>query len=627
MTETLTIDRIAVTSSDDGHGWAERVNRIVDRVAGVRLDQTLRSRPLAAEGEWLIRRVAVSAALNFGRPDASLEDALSRAVLDAIADAVGNGADAVGDGDVVYYRRPVDGLADLVASAAARRFERAWAWARLGLIADVDSVRREPASCVLNALATRPDQALTAVSRAAARVGLAPLHRLFGDAGWIRLADIVIGAHLAGSTAHGAAAAMVRDGTVDISVDVGPGDDVPGIFVMESPRALRLGAGAHARGGGVNAGARDLGHASRLVGSSPIAAAARGSRLRLVGPTVRALAVLVVAESEPAALARTGGVPLCLTVAAMLAGTVQPIPETPNRPSDIVAPGLTRDGGCVGGPPATGPSADGITGSADGFAGSAEGITGSANGIAAHPQDAAAPSAAGPSANGIAGSANGIAAHPQDAAAPSAAGPSANGIAAHPEDATPSAAGPSANRVAAYAEDAAAQHLDEPSGEHTNHAGLLYLLNAAADAAMPDLLFADPVLDGIPGSELLARVALWLVTAADDDPAVLTFAGLEPWRVRRGWSRAPLPVAAQRRIDGQARAWAQAAAARLDRDEDLALVVAGVTDRSGRIEREPGWVDVHLALADVDVDVRRAGLDLDPGWVPWLGCVVRFCYA
>ena len=62
-------------------------------------------------------------------------------------------------------------------------------------------------------------------------------------------------------------------------------------------------------------------------------------------------------------------------------------------------------------------------------------------------------------------------------------------------------------------------------------------------------------------------------------------------------------------------------------DPDVPLVVAGVTDRSGRIEREPGWVDVHLALADVDVDVRRAGLDLDPGWVPWLGCVVRFCYA
>jgi hypothetical protein len=26
------------------------------------------------------------------------------------------------------------------------------------------------------------------------------------------------------------------------------------------------------------------------------------------------------------------------------------------------------------------------------------------------------------------------------------------------------------------------------------------------------------------------------------------------------------------------------------------------------------------------VEVRRAGLDLDPGWIPWLGAVVRFVY-
>jgi hypothetical protein len=35
---------------------------------------------------------------------------------------------------------------------------------------------------------------------------------------------------------------------------------------------------------------------------------------------------------------------------------------------------------------------------------------------------------------------------------------------------------------------------------------------------------------------------------------------------------------------------------------------------------------VHLSLDDVDLDVRRAGLDGDPGWVWWLGQVVRFVY-
>ncbi len=51
-----------------------------------------------------------------------------------------------------------------------------------------------------------------------------------------------------------------------------------------------------------------------------------------------------------------------------------------------------------------------------------------------------------------------------------------------------------------------------------------------------------------------------------------------------------------------------------------------MVDRDGLVVVAPGWVDVVLAAAEVDVDVRRAGLDLDPGFVPWLGTVVRFLY-
>ncbi len=41
-----------------------------------------------------------------------------------------------------------------------------------------------------------------------------------------------------------------------------------------------------------------------------------------------------------------------------------------------------------------------------------------------------------------------------------------------------------------------------------------------------------------------------------------------------------------------------------------------------------------LATADSETypvseleETRRAALDLDPGWLPWLGCIVRFVYA
>ena len=37
-------------------------------------------------------------------------------------------------------------------------------------------------------------------------------------------------------------------------------------------------------------------------------------------------------------------------------------------------------------------------------------------------------------------------------------------------------------------------------------------------------------------------------------------------------------------------------------------------------------VDISFSLSDVDVRVRRAGLDLDPGWVAWLNRVVTIHY-
>ena len=55
-------------------------------------------------------------------------------------------------------------------------------------------------------------------------------------------------------------------------------------------------------------------------------------------------------------------------------------------------------------------------------------------------------------------------------------------------------------------------------------------------------------------------------------------------------------------------------------------VIGRIAARDGAISVWPGWVELHLPLDGVDIDVRRAGLDVDPGWVPWLGTVVVFRY-
>lgn len=40
----------------------------------------------------------------------------------------------------------------------------------------------------------------------------------------------------------------------------------------------------------------------------------------------------------------------------------------------------------------------------------------------------------------------------------------------------------------------------------------------------------------------------------------------------------------------------------------------------------PSHLDVHYRMADLRLDVRRVALDVNPGWLPWLGRVVNFHY-
>lgn len=44
------------------------------------------------------------------------------------------------------------------------------------------------------------------------------------------------------------------------------------------------------------------------------------------------------------------------------------------------------------------------------------------------------------------------------------------------------------------------------------------------------------------------------------------------------------------------------------------------------IEIDTGHVEVFYAANAIRLDVRRVGLDIDPGWLPWLGKVVKFHY-
>jgi hypothetical protein len=55
--------------------------------------------------------------------------------------------------------------------------------------------------------------------------------------------------------------------------------------------------------------------------------------------------------------------------------------------------------------------------------------------------------------------------------------------------------------------------------------------------------------------------------------------------------------------------------------------------RLADVVRRPGWITfaegttlVRFRLAGADIRLRRHALDVDPGWVPWLGHAIRFAY-
>lgn len=140
---------------------------------------------------------------------------------------------------------------------------------------------------------------------------------------------------------------------------------------------------------------------------------------------------------------------------------------------------------------------------------------------------------------------------------------------------------------------------------------LFWLTRVAADGLRARCEQADE-----PLPVLLRELALALGVPADD-PVVDAFCGGP--RPREEASGTVLALAQRTAADWEA--WLAEAAPEL-----AAPRLQAVCRRPGRLEFEPGWIALHLPLDGVDTSVRRLGLDLDPGWLPWLGCVVRIVY-
>lgn len=186
------------------------------------------------------------------------------------------------------------------------------------------------------------------------------------------------------------------------------------------------------------------------------------------------------------------------------------------------------------------------------------------------------------------------------------------------------------------------------AGSRSLWAGLLYTLHVVEELEVPARLAAAGAGPAGGLRNALHALGTWMLTMAapeeppdDADPALLAFSGLPD---AHGLSSDAAPRAdAVRQEDSTLQAdaaqvlrnaihreGARVAAEVIRRvapeDPGPAAVLARVCRHPGLIVRDPGWTDVVLDLSEVDTDVRRSGLDLDLGYLRWLGCVVRFRY-
>lgn len=166
-------------------------------------------------------------------------------------------------------------------------------------------------------------------------------------------------------------------------------------------------------------------------------------------------------------------------------------------------------------------------------------------------------------------------------------------------------------------------------------AGLLFLLPVLARLGLAQWL------DQAPDTGFAQRVlhqALRRLQAPADDPA-WALAAVDATQAQALDAPAPAcwsdpllagsPTLAQAlhaasSAEAQATVWLTAARRWLRRAGRIGL--ASLVRRPGFISLTPTHADLHFRLHDTDLRVRRLGLDLDPGWLPWFGRVVAFHY-
>lgn len=138
----------------------------------------------------------------------------------------------------------------------------------------------------------------------------------------------------------------------------------------------------------------------------------------------------------------------------------------------------------------------------------------------------------------------------------------------------------------------------------TRFGGLMLVINVLSAIRFDRWLAGIEADDRLPMVQGLLRHCLNAAGAGDDE-------------LQREWLGEGV-----RPMDSGVRLWHLRLRRTLRRHVRMDL--ADLVHRPAWVSATPTHIDVIFAMDDVDMRLRRLGLDADPGWVPWLGRIVNF---
>ncbi|MBS1874283.1 MAG: hypothetical protein JSU00_13790 [Acidobacteria bacterium] len=166
---------------------------------------------------------------------------------------------------------------------------------------------------------------------------------------------------------------------------------------------------------------------------------------------------------------------------------------------------------------------------------------------------------------------------------------------------------PAAQSIAPAARDTTIEPPPRPTSDtlSTGFAGLFFVIPILARLGMEQALAATPAwIEAHLPYAILRAIALKL-KAQDDEPVLAAMPEADPNHPEvRPWIRD---------IRRYSRKQAQ-------------IGLYNLVRRRGRIHHSPTHIDLFFDLTGADIRIRREGLDIDPGWVPWLGKAIHFHY-